>query len=107
MAYNTDYSLVIIEPKRISILEIIEQLRDKYADAKSAIGDSGEPSESVAWYSHENDMKAFSRQFPEHVFVLDGVGEDGDHLRKYFKNGKMQDAAPVVAYEPFDENKLK
>lgn len=107
MAYNTDYSLVIIEPKRISTLEIVEHLRGWCAQAQYAIGDSGETNESASWYEHESDMKVFSRQFPEHVFILDGVGEDGEHLRKYFKNGKMQSASPVVTYEPFDENKLK
>lgn len=49
----------------------------------------------------------YKLKFPNHVFVLDGVGEHGERMRKYFCDGKMQDAKPIVAYEEFDKNKLK
>lgn len=62
---------------------------------------------SVKWYDHEKDMKKLSKEYPEHLFQLDGEGEeDGDIWRRYFKNGKMQDAEATVVYQPFDESKL-
>ena len=107
MGYNTSYQLTVIEPKRPTVTEIIEILRAQREDAHYAIDSLGKTLDSAKWYEHESDMKAFSLQFPNHLFVLDGVGEDGERMRKYFKNGKVQDAKPILAYEEFVESKLK
>ena len=107
MGYSTDYQLTIIEPKRPTTAEIIEALREQCNEAGYAIDSKGQTLDSVKWYEHESDMKAFSLQFPNHIFVLDGIGEDGERMRKYFCNGKMQDAKPIMTYEEFDKDKLK
>lgn len=107
MGYNTDYQLTIIEPKQPTTTEIVKALREQCKDAEYAIDSKGQTIESSKWYEHESDMKAFSLQFPNHTFVLDGIGEDGERMRKYFRNGKMQDAKPILTYEEFDKNKLK
>lgn len=106
MGYYTTYELEVIEPKRPTISEIIAELRSMFEEAEYSLNAEGGTEQSSKWYEHEADLKNFSKMHPEHVFILDGVGEDGEHLRKYFKNGKMQDAKPVVAYEPLDESKL-
>lgn len=64
--------------------------------------------ESGKWYTHEEDMKAFSRKHPDTVFKLSGEGEEvGDIWVKYFKNGKMQADKLVVSLALFDESRLK
>jgi hypothetical protein len=60
------------------------------------------------WYEHEQDMRIFSKLFPEVVFTLKGEGEEpGDLWFKYFQNGKMQKAEAIITYDPFDPKKLK
>jgi hypothetical protein len=64
--------------------------------------------DSCKWYSHEEDMKLFSKRYPNTVFVLEGEGEEqGDHWICYFSNGKMQRCKAIVTFEPFDIQKLK
>lgn len=59
------------------------------------------------WSEHEADMRKLSAAAPDHLFTLSGEGEEpGDQWRKYFKNGKMQEALATIVFEEFDERKL-
>ncbi len=51
-------------------------------------------------------MIAVSSAHPKVLFQLDGIGEDGDIWRKYFKNGKVHRANVEIVIEPFDEDEL-
>jgi hypothetical protein len=64
--------------------------------------------EPCKWYEHEKEMRASSLAHPDHVFQLDGVGEEqGDVWRKYFRAGRMQKWQPDKQEPaPFDEGKL-
>ena len=59
------------------------------------------------WYEHDRDMREFSRNYPEVLFILKGAGEESDDLWiSYYKNGKCQSEKGKIVYEPFDETKL-
>lgn len=63
--------------------------------------------DTTKWYSHEDDMRAISKEYPGVVFILSGEGEEsGDIWRKYFCEGKMQTAPAKVTFEDFDPEKL-
>jgi hypothetical protein len=64
--------------------------------------------DSSKWYDHEDDMREFSKLYPNVVFRLEGEGEEaGDVWCKFFQNGKMQDATPPTPeFYPFDPDKL-
>ena len=59
------------------------------------------------WYDLDTDMKEYSKKYPNLVFEVHLKGEEGEEQKNYFKNGKMQEVAAKVTFEPFDENKLK
>jgi hypothetical protein len=64
--------------------------------------------DDTKWYSHEEHMREFSKNYPEIVFHLTGEGEEaGDIWHKYFQNGKMQDCPAIITFDDFDPKKLK
>lgn len=87
---------------------IIESLRSTNPEAEYAIDENGDTAESCKWYSYEQEMREFSKSYPNWLFQLDGEGEEsGDIWRKYFVNGKMQDANARTVYDDFDADKLQ
>lgn len=48
----------------------------------------------------------FSKQFPYAILTVDVVGEEDEHLRGYFKNGKSHTVAGEVVFEQYDEEKF-
>lgn len=101
MGYYTNYELEIIEGD------------NNYTDYKEEIGKLSEYGrdtfdDSIKWYDHEKDMKAYSKQHPNTVFRLYGKGEiAGDLWYKFFQNGKMQVSKAVIQFIDFDKNKLE
>lgn len=62
--------------------------------------------EEMKWYDHEADMTTLSKEFPNILFVLEGVGEEfPDAWRKWFHNGKFEASYAEVVY-PKPENPL-
>lgn len=62
--------------------------------------------EAMKWYDHEADMIALSKEYPNLVFVLEGVGEEfPDAWRKWFYNGVVEASYAEVVY-PRPENPL-
>lgn len=63
--------------------------------------------DSCKWYDHEEDMKEFSKKYPDMVFHLYGEGEDNtDMWYKHFKNGKMQVCPALITFDDYDEDEL-
>jgi hypothetical protein len=106
MGYYTTFSLEVENAP--NDVDIIAVLRDWEEDAMYALDESGNTSESLKWYDHVVDMRAFSGQWPDVLFILNGEGEEsGDIWRKYFKNGKVQMAKAKITFDEFDKSKLE
>jgi hypothetical protein len=106
MGYYTRFNLNVSPELDIEVLDKVEEFHDRI----TACGDGDfELEEPTKWYDHEKDMRQLSASYPEHLFTLDGEGEEqGDVWRKYFKAGKMQEWRPQEQEPaPFDEGKLK
>ena len=109
MGYYTKYSLDLVIPDTVDYdhYDVISALRTD-TNAEYALDEEGSFGGECKWYYHEEDLKKFSKQFHETVFVLKGEGEDsGDLWLKYFYNGKMQMAPAQIFYDKFDPEKLK
>ena len=64
--------------------------------------------EEVKWYNYEEQMKAYSKMYPELLFIINGQGEEHDDLfNAYFKDGKVQKCSAIITFDEYDESKLK
>ena len=107
MGYYTNYYLDIHEGNK-TIEEVLNNIDEsEFEGIYYSIDEYGDTVDAVKWYNHEDDMKKFSKLYPELVFVLKGEGEEsGDVWRKYFKNGKMHSCYVKLVFDDYDENKL-
>lgn len=106
MGYFTRFSLDIIgelpPDKNIEDFELEISKKSSYDSDWTLFEDS------VKWYDYSNDLKEFSKLYPELIFVLDGEGEEsGDIWRSFYKDGKEQMSKPTIIFDEFDETKLK
>lgn len=87
---------------------IIAKLRETNEMAEYALDDTGCTHNDAKWYDHEQELKEFSKNYPDALFVLYGDGECSDDFwYTYFKNGKVQHAPVRLEYDQFDESKLE
>jgi hypothetical protein len=107
MGYQTSYELDLKNAGERT-LEIMKEFLNFYEEAAYALDENGGARDQVKWYDHEENLVEFSRKYPEIVFTLSGEGEDaGDMWKKYFRNGKKQIARAVIAFNEYDESKLR
>ena len=103
MGYYTRYELEVVEGND----ELIGEFREDNENAQWAIDNYGDSEEECKWYTHGEDLTAFSKKHPEALFKLSGEGEEsGDMWAQYFKNGKSQRCQAIVTFEEYDETKL-
>lgn len=94
MGYYTSYSLEVENGTK----EIREALTKRFG-----IDDSGEMGDECKWYDHEEDMIGFSREFPDAIFHLRGVGENSaDIWEKDFKGGRVQVRRAKMVIPPYN-----
>lgn len=87
---------------------IIEEFVDSYEYAKYALTKDGQTSEPCKWYDYNEEMAEFSKKYPNWLFTLSGTGEEaGDIWKRYYLNGKVQEAVARITFDDFDEKKLK
>ncbi len=101
MGYLTTYSLDVIN--QTDDIDHITQVSQQSAYECDDIFQ-----DSLKWYDHEDDMKKYSKQYPDLIFKLLGEGEEsGDIWIKYFKNGKMQRCDAKIIFDEYNESLLK
>ena len=104
MGYYTIFKLSTVNGSE----DLIEKLIESCEDASYALEPNGETYDSAKWYSCDDDLKRFSKGYPEALFILSGEGEDNDDIWKaYFKNGKVHKEKAQIIFNTFDESKLK
>ena len=60
--------------------------------------------DEMKWYNHEDDMIALSKEYPDIIFVLEGVGEEfPDAWRMWVCNGELEKVHAEVIY-PMPQN---
>jgi len=88
--------------------KIIADFRKSYKDAEVALNEKGSSLFVPHWYDHEEDLKEFSKKYPDILFVLWCESENGgdDAWKVYAKNGKSYSDYVVISYPEFDETKM-
>ena len=74
MGYYTDYELNIIPPDQDNI--IYNELLNTCEAAAYELSNS----QQSTWDTAEQDLKEFSKKYPEHLFVLEGHGQEFDDV---------------------------
>lgn len=98
MGYCTDYDFSNNPSEVIEAIEQTSGYEKSYGGFYSG----------VKWYEHHEDMLKVSKQFPDIVLKLEGVGEEfPDFWKAYYKNGKFQVVNGDIVFEEFDESKMK
>lgn len=109
MGYYTDFEITI-EPSLYSYDEG-EGFHEAFSRETGYTIDNDFRLLYAKWYNYHKDMLALSTQYPDRVFTVDGIGEghgEGpDVWRRYYMNGKSQDANSRVVVDSFDESLLK
>ena len=55
--------------------------------------------DEMKWYDHEDDVIAISKEYPNIVFVLEGIGEEfPDAWRMWAHNGEWEKVSAEVTY---------
>jgi hypothetical protein len=89
--------------------ELIDQFLAFSTKASEALNPDGTTANAIRWTTHEKELREFSTNFPNTLFLLSGIGEDGYSMeiwKKYFKNGKMQFSPAKISFDEYDESLL-
>jgi len=63
--------------------------------------------EYSSWRNYIHDMKKYSIQFPDVLFMFECDDEHEVIWRNYFKNGKSTEITPQIIWKEFDESQLQ
>ena len=108
MGYYTSFEIGIKDMKQST--EILKVFLDEvpYGRYFEFFGKALKSLDCIKWYEHDEDMLAFSKKYPDIVFVLYGAGEESSDLwKEYYQNGKRQYAPVELSFPEFDPGKLK
>lgn len=106
MSYLTRHSIEVLF-NTIPDQVILSHFRDICSGAAYAIDNNGYCIAPTKWTYRNNDLRQFSKFYPELIFVLTGEGEEsGDIWKEYYMNGKCQFAPGRIAFDDFDMSKL-
>ena len=64
--------------------------------------------EGIKWYDFEENIKEFSKLYPDQLFCYEITGEESPDIRKaYAQGGKYCNLVPTLTYPYFTEDLLK
>lgn len=99
MGYYTEHELEVLDGDT----GLIQELLDDCEAAQYSIDSNGGTYDQSKWYSHERDMREFSKKHPKALFMLSGEGEEsGDMWREYYRDGKMQKCKVQLHFNTFN-----
>lgn len=108
MGYYTDFTLTMT-PRPDSVSS--EQMNATLNSVTGYTWNSPQPFRfqlEAKWYDCSEHIKIISALHPDILFELSGDGEEqGDQWHRYCRNGKTQICEAIIAFDPFDETKLK
>ena len=105
MGYMTYYELEVVSNSESQA--ILSAFREQNIDVEYALTPWGESRQSCKWYTHQEDLKEFSKKYPDVLFVLSGEGEENkDIWQLYVKNGKSKKVMAVITFPEVAINKL-
>lgn len=86
---------------------ILKDLRNSNQEARYALSENGASNNNSKWYECKEDLKEFSKKYPNWLFTLSGEGEQsGDIWKAYFVNGKVQLAKARIVIDEFNPKEL-
>lgn len=94
----------------VDFIEVIGKFRKESDDAYVFIDNNGKTNESGSGYTIMEDLKEFSKKYPNIVFQLDVTWDSGfgDPPSRYFyENGKVQDCKVEMVFEDYNNSKMK
>jgi hypothetical protein len=102
MAARTYYDLTILHPDADKILDDFIESNE---EARMALNGDRDPQN---WYSDVEDLKEFSKKYPDASFIMDCESENGgdQQYRIYAKNGKGYWDGVILSFPDFDESKM-
>jgi len=106
MGYSTYHEIVDIEPasEEETVKAAIEATKD--TEDEEIYYAIGQNPDWCKWYDCEEDMKKFSKRFPNVAITISGEGEESpDFWKSRFKNGECETVYGEVVYPPFKEIK--
>jgi hypothetical protein len=91
MGYYTNYTLIVTieDESKYTKKDIIAHLRRENEEALRALDENGNAANEAKWYKSDEDMIEFSKKYPNVIFILNQVGQDGDEFDNSFQNGAM------------------
>ncbi len=107
MGYETSYRLHVENPPKGFTKKTLAKIIRENEGMSYALEEDGSTCQSTKWYDCDDDMLAVSKKYPDVLFVLSGEGEEaGDIWRTYYKDGCMQHAEAIIAFESYDPEKM-
>lgn len=88
---------------------IVEEMEKPLPGSGYMLVNIFENSTSWIWGKEAEEMKQFSKKFPDVLFIMNcESSEDGIAIwRDYYKNGKQQHCEAKITFDDFDEAELK
>jgi len=111
MGYYTCFSLEVMIADNSAVhpeaAAIIAKLRDTNESANYAFDQDGAMQMDTKWYDYTDELREFSKLYPDALLVLYGDGENSDDFwYSYFRNGKVQYTPARIEFDEFDEAEL-